>query len=112
MCLLWCVLVRRASRPPYEYGQLTVWGRLAILQGALVHQDHRYEGQWKDDLPDGPGCYVFGDSLVQEGVYTVRQQPTDDEEPPRSADDDETPATLVPVWRAGRSERDGVRLKG
>ena len=71
-------------------------------KGALVHQDHRYEGVWKDDLPDGPGCYVFGDNLVQEGVYTVRQLPADEEELIRSGDEDEPPASLVPVWRADR----------
>ena len=74
----------------------------AYRQGALVHQDHRYEGVWRDDLPDGPGCYVFGASLVQEGVYTVRQQPAEEEEAVRSGEEDE-PTTLVPVWRAHRS---------
>lgn len=70
--------------------------------GVLVHQDHKYHGMWRDDLPNGKGHYVFDNGLVQEGAYEVtsgRQLPTDDQSVHSSED---LSATPQPVWRPTR----------
>ena len=40
------------------------WGVYKNKEGNIL-----YEGEWKDDMKDGYGCYIFEDGTKYEGLY-------------------------------------------
>ncbi|EDO39343.1 predicted protein [Nematostella vectensis] len=58
----------------------------------IIHSDHRFEGVFAENLPTGPGKYVFEKGFIQYGLYHIvekKQSKYDEEEEP----------TRTPIWK-------------
>uniref|UniRef100_A0A8C1DN86 Radial spoke head component 1 n=1 Tax=Cyprinus carpio TaxID=7962 RepID=A0A8C1DN86_CYPCA len=61
--------------------------------GELIHQNHRYQGNFVNNNPSGPGKYVFDVGCEQHGEYLQIDQDKGD------AEDDEPFITTILKWR-------------
>ncbi|XP_029434819.1 radial spoke head 1 homolog [Rhinatrema bivittatum] len=63
--------------------------------GDLVHLNHKYQGNFVNNIPLGAGKYVFDIGCEQHGAYIKAEQEREEEE-------EETFTAPVPKWRADK----------
>ncbi|XP_030643445.1 radial spoke head 1 homolog [Chanos chanos] len=61
--------------------------------GEFVYQNHRYQGNFKNNLPLGPGKYVFDIGCELHGEYVQVDQDRADEQ------EEQPPATTLVKWK-------------
>ncbi|XP_031564485.1 radial spoke head 1 homolog [Actinia tenebrosa] len=60
--------------------------------GKMILADHVYQGKFADNLPSGPGKYVFKKGFEQYGVYNIKEKKK------RQFDEEEEPIR-TPIWK-------------
>ena len=63
-------------------------------EGHIIHSNHRYVGNFEENMPRGPGKYVFDSGCEQTGKYVWKE-----EENVGEYEEDDAEIVITPMWQ-------------